>query len=141
MNFILIAFLVLNSISCDKMNEPQLLTIVNQSLDKATIQSLNMARSLEKDSLLLPRSFENGKLITSDSHWWCSGFFPGVLWYLYENKPSEELMQYAIDYTERVKQEQYTTDNHDTGFIIYCSFGNGLRITGDNYYKDIHKNK
>ncbi|MDR2824243.1 MAG: glycoside hydrolase family 88 protein, partial [Prevotellaceae bacterium] len=34
-----------------------------------------------------------------------------------------------IDYTERVRREQYTTDNHDVGFIIMCSFGKGV----DNY--------
>lgn len=27
--------------------------------------------------------------------------------------------------------------NHDAGFMIYCSFGNGLRLTGDPAYKEM----
>ena len=27
--------------------------------------------------------------------------------------------------------------NHDVGFMIYCSFGNGLRLTGDPAYKEM----
>lgn len=27
--------------------------------------------------------------------------------------------------------------NHDVGFMIYCSFGNGLRLTGDPEYKEV----
>jgi hypothetical protein len=27
-----------------------------------------------------PRNFQDGKLVTSDIDWWCSGFYPGVLW-------------------------------------------------------------
>ena len=132
--------IILNALfitSCRDSNEKEMATIVNQSLEMATTQSLAMAKSLEKDSLLLPRSFEKGSLVTSDSRWWCSGFFPGVLWYLYENTPTEELKKYAQLYTDRVEREKFTTDNHDVGFMVFCSFGNGQRITGNEKYKDV----
>lgn len=132
-------FILLWALSLSSCRQPkdEMMKIVDQSLDRATKLSLEMAKSLENDSLLLPRSFEDGKLITSDSRWWCSGFFPGVLWYLYENNPTEELKKYAENYTARVEREQYTTDNHDVGFMIYCSFGNGLRILGTEDYKNV----
>lgn len=44
---------------------------------------------------------------------------------------------FAEDFTKRVEREQYTTDNHDVGFMLYCSFGNGLRLTGNEEYKKV----
>lgn len=52
-----------------------------------------------------------------------------MLWYLYEAKGSPKLKRYAEIYTQRVADQQYTTDNHDVGFILMCSFGNGYRLT------------
>ena len=38
-----------------------------------------MEQGLTEDTM--PRNFQNGQLVLSDTHWWCSGFFPGVCWY------------------------------------------------------------
>lgn len=111
--------------------------VINRALTHATEQSLLMAKSLDNEKEKLPRSFVNGKLTTSDSRWWCSGFFPGVLWYLYEDNNNAEVLKYAKDYTARIEREKYTTDNHDIGFMIFCSFGNGYRLTGDLAYKEV----
>ena len=131
---ILCSLLVVLLSCADSKTEMQ--KTIEKGLDRATIASLEMAKSLEGNKLL-PKTFENGQLVTSDSKWWCSGFFPGVLWYLYENNPTDELKKYAIDYTNRVEDQKYTTDNHDIGFMIYCSFGNGLRILGTDSYNDV----
>jgi hypothetical protein len=87
----------------------------------------------------LPRTWQNNQDVSSDSHWWCSGFFPGTLWLLHENSGSTTTLDYARMFTDRVEREQFTTDNHDVGFILMCSFGNGLRITGgsDERYKKV----
>jgi hypothetical protein len=91
---------------------------------------------LSKD--LLPRTIdENGKLVTSGSDWWCSGFFPGTLWYLYEYSGNEELKQIAHQRTMLIEKEQYNTGTHDLGFMLYCSFGNGLRLTGNEEYNKV----
>ncbi|HTG56702.1 MAG TPA: glycoside hydrolase family 88 protein, partial [Niabella sp.] len=111
--------------------------IVNKALIVAEKQSLLMAKKYEEQEGRLPRTFEKDKDVSSDSRWWCSGFFPGVLWYLYENNRSAELLKYAKLYTARVEREKYTTDNHDVGFMLYCSFGNGLRLTGDPSYNEV----
>jgi len=112
--------------------------IVNKGLERAVVQSKYMAESLWNEKDKLPRTIgKDGKFVTSTSRWWTSGFFPGVLWYLYEMTADDSLKLYAEDYTWRVKDEQYTTDNHDVGFMLYCSFGNGYRLTGDEQYKKI----
>lgn len=63
--------------------------------------------------------------------------FPGVLWYLYEATGDTLLKEYACDYTSRVEKEKYNKGNHDVGFMLYCSFGNGYRLTGNEKYKQV----
>ena len=120
-----------------EVNAQPLKKIVDKAFEFAEQQSLIMAKKYEDQPGRLPRSFEKGKDISSDSRWWCSGFFPGSLWYLFENSQNQELLKYAKLYTDRVEREKYTTDNHDVGFMLYCSFGNGLRITGEERYKEV----
>ena len=45
----------------------------------------------------LPRTWENGEDVSSDSRWWCSGFFPGVLWYVYENGRNPRVLEVRPD--------------------------------------------
>lgn len=112
--------------------------LVNKSLQIATVQSMQMAESLSHEEGRLPRTIDkNGKFVTSESRWWTSGFFPGVLWYLYEASANDSLRVYADKFTQRVESEQFTTDNHDIGFMLYCSFGNGYRLTGNEGYKKV----
>jgi len=56
---------------------------------------------------------------------WTSGFFPGVLWKLYEATGAEDFKAAAIDYTDRLFPLRHYSDNHDIGFMLMCSMGNG----------------
>ncbi len=112
------------------------------ALEKAEKQSLLMAKAIQNQQGTLPRSTDNkGKLVTSTSDWWCSGFYPGVLWYLYENNPAnKDLLKYASEYTNRINKEQYNTSTHDLGFMLYCSYGNALRLTKADSCKSVLMN-
>lgn len=68
---------------------------------------------------------------------WRSGFFPGSVWYLYELTRNESLLPLARKYTKAIEEAKNLNWHHDVGFIVYCSFGNGLRITGDADYKEV----
>ena len=112
--------------------------VIEKELSVSVEQSKLMAKSIWEQKTLLPRTLDKeGKLITSDSKWWTSGFFPGVLWYLYEATGDTLLKEYACDYTSRVEKEKYNKGNHDVGFMLYCSFGNGYRLTGNEKYKQV----
>lgn len=112
--------------------------VIEKGLMVSVEQSKRMANSLWDQKSLLPRTIDSqGKLVTSDSKWWTSGFFPGLLWRLYEATGDTLLRHYAQDYTLRVEKEQYNRGNHDVGFMLYCSFGNGYRLTGDEKYKKV----
>ncbi|WP_215226427.1 glycoside hydrolase family 88 protein [Echinicola shivajiensis] len=120
-----------------KSQERPLVSVIDEALEFSLKQSLILAEMYEDQEGVLPKSYIEGKNITSGPEWWCSGFFPGVLWYLYEDSKNNQVRSYAEAYTARVEEEKYTTDNHDVGFMLYCSFGNGLRLTGRKDYKDV----
>ena len=112
--------------------------LIDNALNKAEQQSMILARNVEKIPNALPKSIlKNGDLETSDPSWWCSGFFPGTLWYLYEYSGNEEIKDYAQRLTNRLEKEQYNKSTHDLGFMLYCSYGNALRITGTDSCKTI----
>ncbi|MDE5419086.1 glycoside hydrolase family 88 protein [Labilibaculum sp. DW002] len=69
---------------------------------------------------------------------WCSGFWPGALWYAYECSGDENLRKQAELFTAPIKEIAYTpAQDHDIGFQVYCSYGNGYRLTGNPEYKKI----
>lgn len=71
------------------------------------------------------------------SSWWCSGFFGGSLWYLYEQTQDPKWKDAAHKWTMAVAKEQYNTHTHDLGFMLYCPFGNGYRLTKNLVYRDV----
>ena len=124
-------------LSCSVSNEKKMIDIVDEALVFAEKQSLVMAGNFADADNKYPRTFNEGKMVVSGSDWWCSGFFPGVLWYLYENSNNPKLLKYAKKYTSGIEKEKDNTGTHDLGFMIYCSFGNGHRLTNDNSYRNI----
>lgn len=85
----------------------------------------------------LPRTFENGEVKVDSPYNWVSGFFPGSLWLLYEYTGDEQLRTYADEFTRRLEVLKDYKGTHDLGFMIFCSYGNAYRLTGDPYYKSV----
>lgn len=84
-----------------------------------------------------PRTLTDGKLTTVPSRDWTSGFFPGSLWYLFEATGDAKWRTAAERTTAHLEPEQHNTRTHDVGFILYCSYGNGLRLTGNTAYRSV----
>ncbi|MCW3106190.1 MAG: hypothetical protein JWQ09_696 [Segetibacter sp.] len=87
--------------------------------------------------LVSPRTLEDGKLKLVPSKDWTSAFFPGELWYLYEYTGKKQWKAEAEKYTANIEKEKTNAGTHDVGFKIYCSFGNGFRLTKNGHYKDV----
>jgi len=84
---------------------------------------------------VVPRTInEDGTLSVVPAGDWTSGFYPGVLWYMYELTSEEMWKAKAVAYTETLEEQQYNGSNHDVGFRMYCSYGNALRLTGNEDY-------
>ena len=129
----LITLLILGSCQSDARQEEKELPIdkiITTSLDRAIHQYRAMHTVLP--DTLFPRSLDKeGKLVTNQTPWWTSGFFPGSFWYLYEYSGNPTIRQMALDRTAVLEKEQYNDRDHDIGFKMLCSYGNGLRLTGD----------
>lgn len=84
-----------------------------------------------------PRTAYNDKIHYTTLDDWTSGFFPGSLWYLYELTGNGQWRRPAVKYTEGMERIKYYRGNHDIGFMIFCSFGNGYRLTGKESYLEV----
>jgi hypothetical protein len=111
--------------------------LVDENMKSAARQYLYMQTLLPEDKL--PRSYDSIKneLITSNSEWWCSGFYPGTLWYLYEYTKHKDLKTEALRSTQLLEKEKNNTGTHDLGFMMGCSYGNANRLDPKPEYKEI----
>jgi unsaturated chondroitin disaccharide hydrolase len=80
---------------------------------------------------------KDGSIRNRGSAWWCSGFFGGALWYIYEYTKDDQWKEAAHKWTMAVENEKHNTTTHDLGFMLYCPFGNGYRLTQKEEYKAI----
>jgi len=129
----LVAFCTQISYSTEKAKSMKVL--IDNVFTFAEKQYAPLAEQVYKLEGKVPRSTDvNGALVTSDISWWTSGFFPGTLWYIYEYSKNSSILNYAQKFSNRIESEMFTTNNHDVGFMLYCSFGNGYRLTQDKSY-------
>ena len=86
------------------------------------------------------------KDITDTSvHWntipikgWTCGFWPGILWYLYEYSREDSLRCRAECFTSSIEVvTQRPIFSHDMGFVLTTSMGNGYRLTSHPHYRDV----
>lgn len=112
--------------------------LVKKDLPFAEQQVQRMIDAMEESGKILsPRTTKNGKIQYTSFQDWTSGFFPGSLWYLYELTGKEAWKKEAEKYTEALEKIQYLTWHHDIGFMIQCSYGNGLRFANKEAYKAV----
>jgi len=86
----------------------------------------------------LARSYtkEEGYRMATIKDWTC-GFPPGTMWLMYELTGDEKWKQIATENTLKLDGVQHRTNTHDLGFMVFCSFGNAYRLTGEENYKDV----
>jgi unsaturated chondroitin disaccharide hydrolase len=108
--------------------KPALLRLIDGNLRQAVNQYKILMGRVPADRL--PRSYSAGpaRLETSDAGWWTSGFYPGTLLYLYSFSHDTSLLREARDRLRLLEKEQYNKGTHDLGFMMYCSYGNVLKL-------------
>lgn len=116
----------------DKMEK-----ITKEVFNVAELHYTNMLQVAE-DLTKYPRTTApNGSLRYTDIHDWTGGFWPGSLWYVYEYTKDPKWRQAAERWTESLEKNQFNDTHHDIGFMMYCSYGNGYRLTGNPEYKKV----
>lgn len=123
---VLVIIIILTSCAGPATNEEW----VEKALEHTTNQ-------LKKAALLyspekIPRSCDlSGNMVYADLEDWTVGFFPGSLWYAYEITRDSFFLSQANRFTRGLGPVSEIKSTHDLGFMVFCSFGNGFRITGN----------
>lgn len=91
---------------------------------------------------MMPRNIAPGEtrwnLRRATREEWTSGFWPGVLWYDYEQTQDPHIRTEAERYTAALEfLSEIPAYDHDLGFLIFCSYGNGYRITHNEQYREV----
>ncbi|GAA0877343.1 glycoside hydrolase family 88 protein [Algoriphagus jejuensis] len=128
---ILIASLALLAFGCSQKQEQ---LDIDKQLEYCVAQATKTLDLIPDDSSMIPRNVPHGTaewtfVIYKD---WTSGFWPGILWYLYEATGDAKWKDEAVHFTNYLKPlSEMSAINHDLGFQVFCSAGNGYRLTGN----------
>lgn len=122
-------------VACAKTPER---SIIEENIANAKLQIGDLLEASESTGeIRIPSTFENGEIEYVPTDDWVSGFFAGTLWYMYELTGEEKWAEHAKCHTECLDSIQYLKWHHDVGFMIYDSYGHGLRLKGYEPYKQV----
>jgi hypothetical protein len=109
--------------------------LIDENMQLAASQYKLLAKQVPANKMPQYYDPRQNKWVNSDTKWWCSGFYPGSLWMIYEYTRDAAIRQEAEQRLALLEKEKHFTGNHDLGFMMYCSFGTAYRITGNPAYK------
>jgi unsaturated chondroitin disaccharide hydrolase len=109
--------------------KPALLRLIDGNLRQAVNQYKVLMGRVPPDRLPKTYYANTDKLETSDAGWWTSGFYSGTLFELYGYSHDTALLNEGESRLKLLEKEQYNKGTHDLGFMMFCSFGNRLRLT------------
>ncbi|PRD52791.1 glycoside hydrolase family 88 protein [Sphingobacterium gobiense] len=128
--------LMIATTSCDSQRKNELL--IERSFDTAIPLYENLLKTTTENLRNYPHSLHpDGSIKYLQIDEWTGGFWPGILWYIYEYTEDEKWKKEAISWTESLVSNQYNTAHHDIGFMMYCSYGNAIRFLDTPSYKEI----
>lgn len=112
---------------------------IRENIDNAVKQETLQTDIIEQSGKVLnPRTVDkDGNIVYVPIDDWCSGFFPGNMWYTYELTGDKKWLPLAEKYTEALDSVQYLTWHHDVGFMIGSSYLNGYRFARKEVYKPV----
>jgi hypothetical protein len=128
-------FLVSAKLNAQQIPKVKMRQLINEDMSFAAKQYKLLAQNTPKN--VMPRSYDAKKneIIISNTRWWCSGFYPGTLLYIYEYTKDPVILEEAKNRLAILEKEKHYTGHHDLGFMMYCSFGNAYRLFGNPEYK------
>lgn len=131
-------FLLLFFTACQDSENTKMADLIQKDFAFAGSQYKFLMKDLPDDKIPHSYDAEKDKKINREISWWTSGFYPGSLWLIYEETKDPEIKNEAERALQIIEPNRNYTGNHDVGFMIFCSFGNAYRITGDTaYYQPI----
>lgn len=84
-----------------------------------------------------PISTQQDKWVTVGSSNWTSGFFPTILWKIYEFTGNVMYQARAQQWMRALEAEQHNMSTHDLGMMVGYPFQLGYELTGNLLYKAV----
>ena len=109
----------------------QALSLAQQQLAK-TLTYIDTSHFPQMTVLNGPGTYSSWNSLAATE--WSSGFYPGWIWYMYEQTLDSSLLSRAQAQTASMKGETTDASGHDVGMRIVPSYGNGYAITRDPSY-------
>jgi unsaturated chondroitin disaccharide hydrolase len=111
---------------------------VKRSFDAAQPLYRNLLQKTSGNFALYPHSlYGTDSIKYYDIGEWTGGFWPGILWYMFEYTKDTSWKHAATAWTESLEANQFNTAHHDIGFMMYCSYGNAIRFQHNAAYRKI----
>lgn len=102
--------------------------IIDEQFKFAAKQYKVLSKNVPADKMPKTFNYSQNMIETSSTKFWCSGFYPDALLYIYEYTKDPEIKSEAINRLSILEKEKHYTGHHDLGFMMYCSFGNAYRL-------------
>ncbi|MDX2413856.1 MAG: glycoside hydrolase family 88 protein [Bacteroidales bacterium] len=140
--YFIIFILFILAISCNRNNTDDNYISEAEQITKIVDQesyALNQLKNFDtSDTLIFPRTLNaDGEIVRVSKRDWTSGFYPGILWLMYHLTDDEAWANEAKSFTELLESEQFNDSNHDIGFKMMSSYGQGFRLTGNTDYREV----
>lgn len=125
--------------SCAKKPQEQCIhQLIDETVRVAEQQIGFQTKLIEQSGKILnPRTTFNNDIEYIPIDDWTSGFFPGTMWYMYDLTGDQKWVELGTKYTENLDSVKHLKWHHDIGFMINCSYGNALRVTKREAYKEV----
>jgi len=90
-------------------------------------------RTIERYPDFYPMYTQDGRWRHEGEAWthWCEGFFPGMMWLLWEHTGDPAWREQAERYSRPLEPRQHDRAVHDLGFIFLSTYLPWYRATGD----------
>lgn len=134
---LLIVFFIATSFAVAYIEKIDKKPLIGKAFSVTEVQYRNMLKQSGNLSRYPRTITKDGQIKFVDISDWTGGFWPGNLWYLYEYTKDTLWKNQAIRWTQSLESNQFNSDHHDLGFMMYCSYGNAYRLTNNEQYKDV----
>ena len=131
------AFLLVPSLSY--AGDKDMNSVINEDITFATRQYSLMLDQVGRDGKIrIPKTIDKlGRMVYIPTDDWCSGFFAGSLFYLYQLTNDKSWLKQSKRFTEALDSIQYLKWHHDVGFMIGSSYLNNYRLNPTKAYKKV----
>lgn len=101
------------------------------------LEKMGVIQARNKE-LIMPLAIDHhtGKMVLGSIYDWRSGFFPGLLWLMYEYSNNISFKNEATKYTQKLRAASMSS-THDLGFMINDSYGRAYDLIGGTENKEV----